>query len=223
VTDRLRTAGIVLAAGGARRFGAPKQLAPLDGRPLLAHAVAAACATPELERVVVVLGAHAADVRAAAGLGAGASGAGAGAVRAGAAELGAVRASVAAGVARAEVVVADDWEDGLSASLRAGLAAVGEEVDAVAVLLGDNPLLDAATIGRVVRARGAAAAARAVHAGRPGHPVVLGRALFPALRALRGDEGAGRLLRAVDVVTVDCSSACVADVDTPAQLAALGG
>jgi len=218
VADRPRTAGIVLAAGGARRFGAPKQLAPLDGRPLLAHAVAAACATAELERVVVVLGAHAEEVRAAVGLG-GADAAGARA----ALGPGAAAPRGAVGVTRAEVVVADGWADGLSASLRAGLAAVGDDVDAVAVLLGDTPLLDATTIGRVVRARGAAPAARAVHAGRPGHPVVLGRATFPALRALRGDEGAGRLLRAADVVTVDCGPACVADVDTPAQLAALGG
>ena len=54
---------LVLAAGEARRFGGPKQLAPLHGRPLLAHAVATA-RDAGLDRVVVVLGARAEAVRA---------------------------------------------------------------------------------------------------------------------------------------------------------------
>jgi molybdenum cofactor cytidylyltransferase len=53
--------GIVLAAGAARRFGSPKQLAPLDGRPLLEHALRAMAAAP-VDRVVVVLGAGAEHV-----------------------------------------------------------------------------------------------------------------------------------------------------------------
>jgi CTP:molybdopterin cytidylyltransferase MocA len=53
-------AGLILAAGEGTRFGPePKLLAELDGRPLLEHAIRAQCAVPELERVVVVLGAHA--------------------------------------------------------------------------------------------------------------------------------------------------------------------
>ena len=57
------TTGLVLAAGEGRRFGGPKQLAPLHGRPLLAHAVATARAAG-LDRVVGVLGARADAVRA---------------------------------------------------------------------------------------------------------------------------------------------------------------
>jgi len=62
----MSVAGIVLAAGEGRRFGGPKQLAELDGRPLLAHALGVmeeAC-----DRVVVVLGARADEVRDALGL-----------------------------------------------------------------------------------------------------------------------------------------------------------
>jgi molybdenum cofactor cytidylyltransferase len=47
--------GLVLAAGAATRFGAPKQLAELDGRPLLEHALRTVTAAP-VGRVVVVLG-----------------------------------------------------------------------------------------------------------------------------------------------------------------------
>ncbi len=89
------TAGLVLAAGAGTRFGgAIKQLAPLRGRPLIEHAVAAMLAVPALDPVLVVLG-HAADEIL------------------GTAELG-----------EAEVVVCDDWARGQSASLRCGLAAL---------------------------------------------------------------------------------------------------
>ena len=53
--------GLVLAAGAAERFGGRKQLAELDGRPLLEHVLAAMAAAP-LDRVVVVLGAQAEEV-----------------------------------------------------------------------------------------------------------------------------------------------------------------
>jgi molybdenum cofactor cytidylyltransferase len=53
--------GLVLAAGRGSRFGSPKQLAWLDGRPLLEHALAAMAASP-VDRAVVVLGAGAESV-----------------------------------------------------------------------------------------------------------------------------------------------------------------
>ena len=90
--------GIVLAAGEGKRFGGPKQVAVLDGRPLLEHAVRAMLAVPALDPVVVVLGAHADAVREQVDLG---------------------------GV---DVVVCDRWADGQSASLQAGVAALGEEM-----------------------------------------------------------------------------------------------
>jgi molybdenum cofactor cytidylyltransferase len=53
--------GVVLAAGAATRFGGGKQLAELDGRPLLEHALSAMAAAP-VERTVVVLGAGAEEI-----------------------------------------------------------------------------------------------------------------------------------------------------------------
>jgi len=52
-----KTAAIVLAAGGSRRLGRPKQLLPLHGRPLLEHVVSMVVSWP-VDQVVVVLGAH---------------------------------------------------------------------------------------------------------------------------------------------------------------------
>jgi CTP:molybdopterin cytidylyltransferase MocA len=55
--------GLVLAAGAGKRFGSSKQLALLDGRPLLEHSIRALVTSP-VERVVVVLGAGADQVMA---------------------------------------------------------------------------------------------------------------------------------------------------------------
>jgi molybdenum cofactor cytidylyltransferase len=60
-------AGLVLAAGAGTRFGAPKQLAELDGRPMLEHSLRAMAAAP-LDRVIVVLGSHAEEIVAAVDL-----------------------------------------------------------------------------------------------------------------------------------------------------------
>ena len=59
--------GLVLAAGAASRFGAPKQLAELDGMPLLEHALRTMTAAP-VDRVVVVLGSAADEIAAAVNL-----------------------------------------------------------------------------------------------------------------------------------------------------------
>ncbi|WP_293782306.1 NTP transferase domain-containing protein, partial [uncultured Aeromicrobium sp.] len=97
-------------------------------------------------------------------------------------------------VQHARVVVADDWERGMGASLAAGLAAVADETaDAVLVHLVDLPDVGADVVARVL-AHGAdpAVLARAAYRGRPGHPVLLGRDHWPALTGGDADEGARR-------------------------------
>lgn len=176
--------GLVLAAGAGTRFGGAKQLAELDGRPLLEHAVTAAQAA--LARVIVVLGAHAEVVRAGTDL------------------------------AGAEVVVCADWEEGLAASLRAGLAALGD-VRAVVVLLGDQPGVSSEAIAWIAAQSGTC---RAVYADTPGHPVKLAGKELRRARTLTGDTGARELLRTAR--GVECSPlADPRDVDTPADLEAI--
>jgi CTP:molybdopterin cytidylyltransferase MocA len=185
-------AGVVLAAGAGRRFGARKQLADLHGRPLLEHALRAMAAAP-VDRVLVVLGADAEEV------------------------------SHRVDMNGAETVVCDGWETGISASLRAGFDAAGG-AGAVAIVLGDQPLISAQAVARVVAARGDAAAVRATYGGVPGHPIVLERELFARARELRGDTGARAVLAGVSVREVACDGlGSPADVDTPDQLARLAG
>ena len=131
-------------------------------------------------------------------------------------EADAVRAALDLG--GAEVAVAEDWEDGQSASLRAGLAAARSAgADAVVILLGDQPRLPADAVERVLAARGDAHAVRATYDRRPGHPVVVERFLFGELEALRGDTGARDVLCHQRVTEVDMGPGGD-DVDTREQL-----
>jgi nicotine blue oxidoreductase len=119
----------------------------------------------------------------------------------------------------ARAVVAADWAEGMSASLRAGISALESGPAEYAVLLTvDTPDIGAAAVRRVltVASTSPSGIARAGYGRRPGHPVVIARAHWPALVAtLHGDEGARSFLAArTDVVWVDCADlATGADID----------
>ena len=127
----------------------------------------------------------------------------------------------------AEIVENPDWEEGMSSSLRAGLATLLPDatVTAVAVALADQPRIGAESYRRLVAAhREGAQLAVATYDGKRGHPVLIGRSHFEEAMRMTGDEGARSLLAAHDVVEVPCDGTGDAtDVDTPADLAALEG
>jgi CTP:molybdopterin cytidylyltransferase MocA len=156
---------VVLAAGGSTRMGRPKQLADLGGRPLLAHALAAAAEAP-VDRVVVALGGAAAEVLDRVDLGRAEPlvvegwDAGMGHVLAGA--LGR-----AGGDWGAVVVLLGDQP------LVSGRA-VARVVDAWRA--------------------GAGPVVTATYGGRPGHPRLFDRRLLPELLRLTGDTGARDLV-----------------------------
>ncbi|SIM77479.1 nicotine blue oxidoreductase [Micromonospora cremea] len=117
----------------------------------------------------------------------------------------------------------DRWQEGLGSSLRRGLASLPVDAPAVVVILVDQPLISPVAVRRVLRAHAdGAAVAVATYAGRPGHPVLLGRSTWPLLEGYAvGDRGARDLLRARPdlVVEVPCDDAgSPVDVDTPADL-----
>jgi CTP:molybdopterin cytidylyltransferase MocA len=178
---------LVLAAGASRRYGSPKQLALIDGVPMLRRVIDTAVSVlpPDAEgpRVTVVLGAHAPAIRAAI-------------------DLRDVR----------EVDCAD-WDSGMAHSLRCGLAALarhGNEAGAerqspdrpspaaALVMLGDTPYITADDLRRLLDAWQATpdTPAAAEYDGTVGAPCILPRAVWPELEALTGDRGAGAWLRA---------------------------
>ena len=129
------------------------------------------------------------------------------------AEADQVRALVPDGVG---VVVADDWAEGMGASLRAGLSALADR-DAVLVTLVDLPDVGPDVVRRLVdRAVDVTALARATYDGRPGHPVLFGRDhLAGAAASVHGDKGARAYLDAHAATPVECGDLATGrDVDS---------
>jgi molybdenum cofactor cytidylyltransferase len=187
-------AALILAAGRATRMGEAKVLLPLGGRTLLAHVIAAARAS-RCEAVLVVAGAHAAEVR---------------------------REAEAAG---ARVVDNLRYAEGMATSLAAGIAALPPDCEAAVVLLGDQPRIGPAAIDRLIEAYRATGKPMVFshYGGASGAPALLARPLFADLAALTGDAGARALAvrwphRAAEVA-LDPDEAW--DVDTPDDLARL--
>lgn len=129
-----------------------------------------------------------------------------------------VRAVLPPGVRSVE---ADDWESGMGASLRAGLAAL--DSDAALVHLVDLPGVTASAVARLVAGPvGSQTLRRAAYAGRPAHPVLLGRSHWAGVReSATGDAGArGYLAGHPDIELIEVGDVAVPDdVDTPEALA----
>lgn len=111
------------------------------------------------------------------------------------------------------------FAEGQGTSLAAGVSALDDTVDAVVVLLGDQPGIDPAVIDRVIVAHHEhdAQIVMARYGGERGHPVLFGRDLFPELAALEGDVGGREIvLRHKNaLVLVDGGAdAPPADIDT---------
>jgi CTP:molybdopterin cytidylyltransferase MocA len=186
-----RWACAVLAAGGSRRLGRPKQLVPFRGRPLVRHVVEQACAAG-CEEVAVVVGAHARPI-------------------ADALEGLPVRLLVnrawEEGVA-SSIRVATTW-------------ARDEGLDALAFALADQPGLSASHLDRLATAhREGAARVASAYGGAVGVPALFDARYFDRLMALHGDRGAARLLGEHDdrpAVAIPWPEGAI-DVDTPSDL-----
>lgn len=189
-----RIAALILAAGSSTRFGGDKLTQPVGGKPLLSHVVDAALAASLVEVVVVTRS---------------------------------VDDPVMTAIdsrPRLRFVPNPDHRQGMFTSLRCGLRAMHPSVDAAVVLLGDEPEVTGERIRTIVDAYDAsgAPAARTRYRDRVGHPVVLGRALWPALLLGQGDKGARDVLaetHGVEVVQIEEISPI--DVDTKDDLTAV--
>lgn len=159
--------GLVLAAGRSSRMGRPKQLAELDGRPLLEHVLAALAAAP-VDRVVVALGASAAAVLDTVDL---------------------------HGAEPLQVDGFERGMGHVLASAARAVEARGDG-DALVVCLGDQPLVGPAVVAELVAAwrEGAGPVVTAAYGGRQGNPKLFDRSVIAGLGELSGDTGARELL-----------------------------
>jgi nicotine blue oxidoreductase len=107
-------------------------------------------------------------------------------------------------------VHAADWERGPGASLRAGLAALGDDVTHAVVVLADGPTLDPRAVQRLLEHRDDAPVLAASYDGTRDHPVLLARSVWAQVP----DEGG----RALAATLVDCS-----DLEPPGDVDVPGG
>lgn len=165
----MSVAALVLAGGGSRRLGRPKQLEKWGETTLLGHVLAQAAALP-VEQVWVVLGAN----------------------------LDLVLEQVDLGEANVienpewQEGIASSLRVGLDAIMRLSRSEVA------VILLGDQPDIDADLVERLLTARKKAGRPVAVPKYRYswGNPVVVDRTLWPRLMSLEGDQGAKQLFQA---------------------------
>jgi molybdenum cofactor cytidylyltransferase len=120
-----------------------------------------------------------------------------------------------------------DYADGLSTSLKVGIAALPPDVDGAFVCLGDMPGITAEPLKRIAAAfePGRASIVVPTSAGKRGNPVLWDRQHFPALLTVTGDVGARHLIgeNADSVAEVEIGPAAALDLDTPEAMREAGG
>lgn len=185
---------IILAAGESRRLGQPKQLVLYEGETLLERALRIARESGA-GPVLAVLGAH--------------------------------LEMISAQVRREDVILVhnDEWGEGIATSIRAGLLAldtVAPESDGALIMTCDQPRLTAShlrALADVFKSHAGGTIVASTYSGIVGVPAVFPRATFSQLLALRGDQGARKLLVAppCEVIVVNLFGGEV-DVDSPEDL-----
>ncbi|HSE76418.1 MAG TPA: molybdopterin-binding/glycosyltransferase family 2 protein [Alphaproteobacteria bacterium] len=192
-----RIAAVILAAGRSTRMGAANKLLAEVDGQPMIDHAVDAALASQARPVVVVAGHDAAKVRAAIGL------------------------------REAAVVENPDHAQGLSTSVRAGIAALPAEIDGALFMLADMPRVGAAHIDRLIAAFNPVEG-RAIcvptHKSKRGNPVLWAARFFPEMRTIEGDMGARRILaeHAEQVCEVEMpDDAILLDIDTPEALAAL--
>jgi molybdenum cofactor cytidylyltransferase len=182
--------------------GHHKLLLPLGGRPVLLHVLETALAS-QARPIILVLG-HRADE---------------------------IRSHVTTHIKQRAISIIENpnYQQGMSTSLRMGLQALTNIRDnnrqnadlptSTVILLGDQPLMTASIIDRLIATRETSGKAIIVplYHGKRGNPVLFAANLFPELMKVTGDEGGRSVImrHPQDTATVELSEATASsDIDT---------
>lgn len=117
-----------------------------------------------------------------------------------------------------QIIINEQWQEGIGSSLRTGIQALPETADAALVMLGDQLLVTSAHLNSLIEtyhSTGKPIVASA-YAGTLGVPVLFARRFFPELQRLSGDRGAKQIIQnhPEAVVGVPFPDGVI-DIDTP--------
>jgi molybdenum cofactor cytidylyltransferase len=188
-------AAVVLAAGQSRRMGQVNKLLAEIGGQPMVTRVVDAALASKSTSVYVIVGHEGEKVRSA--------------------------------VAGRQVTFVEnpDYEAGLSASLKHGIAALLENIDGAVICLGDMPRVTAAEIDRLIDAFDpleGRAICLPTYDRKRGNPVLWARRFFREMQDIKGDVGARHLLRIYEDLVIEVEMAgkgVLLDIDTPQALA----
>ena len=191
---------VILAAGTSSRFGAPKQLAEVNGRPMLVSALAAAASAARAD-----LCRHGRIRRRGAGT----------------AWQSACRAPAAAWRSPA-CDPQPSWQTGQSSSLHASVRSLPAQVQAAIWMPVDQPYLDPLLLGQLAAAwrREPTLLPRRSTANCVAHRPCFDRSYWPELQGVSGDGGGRSVLRRhrAGVLAVRASELALRDIDSPSDL-----
>lgn len=192
-----KIAAIILAAGQSRRMGKPNKLLTTLKGVSFIRHVADIAVAADLAKVIVVTG-HEAN------------------------KMHSQLTDLSVDFAHNEY-----FADGLSSSLRCGINALDDDIDAALVLLSDMPFITADTVRTVAQTFSHAYEERIIvphFQGRRGNPVLWPRRYFRELMEISGDQGARALLKAYPdaVHEIELGEEVLIDIDTPESAASIG-
>jgi molybdenum cofactor cytidylyltransferase len=169
VFDINNCAAILLAAGASSRLGKPKQLLLYKGKTLLQNALSAAKSS-QLNPIVVVLGADATFI------------------------------GKKIEETNIHIVYNPEWQEGIASSIRHGiqeLEKIASDADAAIIMVCDQPHITSSLLNDLLTAQQQTkkpiVASR--YNGVAGTPALFHKTIFPELLLLKGDKGAGKILR----------------------------
>ena len=196
MTPKKPTAGIILAAGMSERFkDGPKQLLKLKGGYMIEYVIRASLDS-KLNRIFLVLGHHHNKI-----------------LKALAGNIKYFKHD------RLEIIINRQYRQGMSSSVRAGLASIGNKFGSVMFLLGDQPMVDSRLIDLMLKRfyKSDKNICAPVYKGKRGNPTIFSREHFNLLQRVKGDSGGRRIILANpdDILKIETDSpACVFNINT---------
>jgi molybdenum cofactor cytidylyltransferase len=159
------TAGIVLAAGMSSRFGRPKQLLELGGRPVIEWTLKA-CLDSQLESIYLILGYKHLQIL--------------------------KKISKEIRCSLRNIIVNNNYKSGQSTSLQAGIRAIGDAYPSAMFILGDQPFIDSPTINHLLERFWVSGKNICVpfYQKKRGNPVIFSTLFYDKINSIKGDIGA---------------------------------